>query len=143
MTVRFVIKHALRASEQQFWAEIFRSEGFNRALYIDHLGFGYELELWEPQTGRRRARIWPITHVPKAFMTVLGGEISLLEEGVCDASADRYDFRIIPSRFPERIRVGGSVVTTPLSDDTCERTVSFEIEVRVFAFINEYLGDNC
>ena len=162
MAVRFSIEHVLQASEERFWADIFRSEEFNRALYIGHLGFGYELESWDPVTCHRRARISPVTNVPKPLTNLLGGEISLVEDGSCDEAARRYDFRIIPSRLHERIGVKGRVETTPLTDRTCRRIVSFEIEVRMFgighviesfletttreqyednaAFINQYLA---
>lgn len=132
MTVKFVIQHELPMSVEQFWAEIFGSEEFNRALYIDHLRFGYELELWNPATGRRRARVWPTNNVPKAFARVLGDKISFVEEGTCDEDLHRYHFRVVPSTLPERIQVNGTVVTAPLSDRTCERTVTFEIEARMF-----------
>jgi len=132
MTVKFVIQHEFHTSVEQFWTEIFKSEEFNRALYIDHLRCGYELELWNPATGRRRARVWPTNTIPKALARVLGDTISFVEEGTCDDDVHRYDFRVLPSRLPERIRVNGSVVTAPLCDRTCERTVTFEIEARVF-----------
>jgi hypothetical protein len=132
MTVNFVMQHELHTSVEQFWAEIFRGEEFNRALYIDHLRFGYELELWNPATGRRRARVWPTNSIPKALAKVLGDKISFVEEGTCDDDLNRYDFRVIPSALPERIQVHGTVVTAPLGDRTCERTVTFEIEARVF-----------
>jgi hypothetical protein len=156
------MEHVLEASDEQFWAEIFRSEEFNRALYIGHLGFGYELESWDPTTYYRRARIWPLTNVPKALTDLLGGEISFVEDGSCDEAAGPYDFRIIPSRLRERIGVKGRVETTPLTDRTCRRIVTLEIDVRMFgiggvieslleattreqydknaAFINEYLA---
>jgi hypothetical protein len=132
MTVKFAIRHELPVSAEQFWAEIFRSEDFNRALYVDHLGCGYELELWDPVTGRRRARVQPNNNLPQALAAVLGDKISFVEDGICDDDAEQYDFRVIPSRLGERIQVRGTVVTRPLSKRTCERTVNLEIEARVF-----------
>lgn len=163
MAAKFTVEHVLQASEKQFWTHVFRSERFNRALYIDHLGFGYELEAWDPATCSRRARIWPVTNVPKALSSLIGGEISFVEDGVCDEAARQYDFRIIPSRLSERIDVRGRVETAPITDQTCRRTVTLDIEVRMFgigtvmesflekstreqydknaAFINDYLAD--
>ena len=129
---------------------------------VGHLGFGYELESWDPATSYRRARIRPLTNVPKALTDLLGGEISFVEDGACDEAAGRYDFRIIPSRLQERIAVKGSVETRPLTDRACRRIVTLDIQVRMFgvggvieslleattreqydknaAFINEYLA---
>lgn len=133
MTARIKIEHVLEASEERFWAEVFRSEDFNRALYIDHLGFGYELESWEPATSHRRARIRPLTNVPKALTDLLGGEVSFVEDGAYDEATGRYDFHIIPSRLRERVAVKGSVETEPLTDRTCRRIVTLDIDVRMFA----------
>jgi hypothetical protein len=132
MAARFVVEHVLQASEEQFWTHVFRSERFNRALYIDHLGFGYELESWDPATCSRRARIWPVTNVPKALSSLIGGEINFVEEGVCDEATRQYDFSIIPSRLSDRIDVRGRVETEPLTDRTCRRRVTLDIEVRMF-----------
>lgn len=132
MTVNFDIRHELPMSVERFWAEIFRSEEFNRALYIEHMGCGYELEVWDPATGERRARVWPNKNVPQALIPLIGDKLGFVEEGTCDDDAERYDFRVVPSSFSERIRVGGTVVTRPLSEQTCERTVTFEIEARMF-----------
>ena len=162
MTVRLTIEHVLQTTEERFWSDVFGSEDFNRALYIDHLGFGYELESWDPSDGSRRARIWPVTNVPKTLSNLIGGEISFVEDGVYDEAAGHYDFHIIPSRLSERIDVRGRVETAPLADRTCQRTVTLDIEVRMFgvgsvmeaflakstreqygknaAFINEYLA---
>ena len=162
MAATFVIEHVLEASEEQFWADIFGSEEFNRALYIGHLGFRYELESSDPEARYRRARIWPATNVPKTLTDLLGGEISFVEDGYCDEAGGRYEFRIIPSRLRERIGVKGQVETTSLTEGTCRRIVTLEVEVRMFgigglieslleattreqydknaAFINEYLA---
>jgi hypothetical protein len=131
MTITFVIQHELQASVEQFWSEIFESEEFNRALYVDRLGFRYELELWDPATGHRRARVWVTDGVPKPFAGVLGNKVGFVEEGTYDDEAERYDFRVIPSALSRRIPIKGTVVTAPLSERTCERLVTFEIEVRV------------
>jgi hypothetical protein len=142
MSHRFTIEHELQASEERFWDQIFKSEDFNRALYVEHLGFGYDLESWNPATCHRRARIWPVTNIPKALANLLGGEINFVEDGTCDETARLYDFRVIPSRLADRIGIRGRVATTALTDRTCQRTVTFEIEVRMFgvgAMIESFL----
>lgn len=130
MTVKFVIQQKLPASVEQFWAEIFRSEEFNRALYVD-LGCRYELELWDPVTGERRARVWPSSSLPGALGALIGGDVSLLEEGNYEHDAERYDFRIISSKLSKRIRIEGSLSVRHVCDRTCERNLTFEIEARL------------
>lgn len=120
------IRQLLDCSERDFWERIFRSEDFNRYLY-EGLGFGYELQEWDPESGHRRAKVWPTQQMPKAVAKVLGERFSYVEEGRFDASAERYDFRVIPSTLADRIRVKGSVTVESVSPQQCERQVSMEI----------------
>jgi|GEM_PF-1302734 len=132
MTTHFILQHELDTPVERFWTDIFESEDFNRALYIDHLGYRYELDLWDRATGHRRARVWPTHNVPKALASVLGNTISFVEDGIYDEDAERYDFKVIPSTLAGRIGVSGTVEVEPLSARSCERSVTFEIEARVF-----------
>jgi hypothetical protein len=124
------IRQLLDCSEEEFWERIFRSEDFNHYLY-EGLGFEYELQEWNSDTGYRRAKIWPSQQMPRAVAKVLGERFSYVEEGSFDASAVRYDFRVIPSALPERIRVKGTVMVEPVSAHQCERRVTLEIGASV------------
>ena len=54
MPKNLAIRQLLDCSEPEFWDRIFRCEKFNQYLY-ERLGFEYEIEEWNPQTGYRRA----------------------------------------------------------------------------------------
>jgi hypothetical protein len=126
MPKTLAIRQLLDCSELEFWERIFGSEDFNHYLY-EGLGFAYQLEEWDPDTGYRRAKIWPTHQMPRAVARVLGERFSYVEEGRFDASVRRYDFRVIPSTAAERIRAKGTVLVEPVSMQQCERRVTLEI----------------
>jgi hypothetical protein len=126
MPKHLAIRQLLDCSEQEFWERIFRSEEFNQYLY-EGLGFEYELEEWNPETGYRRARVWPAQQMPRAVARVLGDRFSYIEEGNFDSSTGRYEFVVIPSTIADRIRVMGTVSIEAVSPHQCERRVTLEI----------------
>ena len=86
MAKNLAIRQLLDCPEKEFWQRIFRSEDFNHYLY-EGLGFGYELQEWNQETGYRRAKIWPTHQMPTAVARVLGERFSYVEEGTFDAEA--------------------------------------------------------
>lgn len=120
------IRQLLDCSEAEFWECIFRGEEFNQYLY-EGLGFEYKLEEWNPQTGYRRAKVWPTHHMPGPIKKALGERFSYIEEGMFNPVTRNYKFRVIPSAMPERIRVKGTLMVEPVSPKQCERHVTIEI----------------
>jgi hypothetical protein len=130
MAKTLAIRQLLDCSVRDFWERIFASEDFNRYLY-DGLGFEYELQEWDHESGRRRAKVWPTHQMPRPVARVLGERFSFVEEGIYDASAQRYDFRVVPSTLADRIRATGSVLVEPVSEHQCERRVTLTIGAEV------------
>lgn len=126
MSKSLAIRQVLDCSEHEFWKRIFRSEDFNQYLY-EGLGFQYELHEWNPETGYRKAQVWPGRSVPRTLSKVFGERFSYFEEGSFDVAAERYDFRVIPCSMADRIRAAGTVVVEPVSENQCERIVTVEI----------------
>ena len=126
MPKTLAIRQLLDCSKPDFWDRIFRSEEFNRYLY-EGLGFEYELHDWNPETGYRKAKVWPAHQMPRALAKVLGERFSYVEEGTFDPVAERYEFRVIPSTLADRIRAHGTVTVAPVSDSQCERRVTLQI----------------
>jgi len=130
MPKSLAIRQLLDCSEREFWERIFRSEEFNRYLY-EGLGYEYELEEWNPDTGYRRAKISPGHQLPRPLAKVLGDRFSYVEEGTFDAEAGRYEFCVIPSAVADRIRAKGAVMVEGVSAHQCERRVMMEIGAEV------------
>jgi hypothetical protein len=131
----------LDCSERDFWERIFASEDFHHYLY-EGLGFEYELQEWNPETGFRRAKVWPGHQMPRPLQRILGERFSYLEEGTFDSVAERYDFRVIPSALADRIRAEGVVVVHPVSEHQCERQVTVQFGANVLGLgrlIESYL----
>ena len=128
--MRLTLEHTLRATVQQFWKHIFEDESFNRELYLQELGYGYELIEWSEETGERVAKVVPNTEVPRPVAAVLGGRISFTEHGTYDRAGGVYTFEVIPSTLSERIRTKGTVRAEPSGKDQCIRTVELEITAR-------------
>jgi hypothetical protein len=124
------IRQLLDCSKQEFWERIFRSEDFNHYLY-EGLGFEYELQEWNSDTGYRRAKISPTHHMPRPLARVLGERFSYVEEGTFDVEAERYEFRVIPSAVADRIHAKGTVIVEGVSAQQCERRVTLEIGAEV------------
>lgn len=124
------IRQLLDCSEQEFWERIFRCEQFNKYLY-EGLGFEYELEEWNPETGYRRARVCPAQQMPRPVARVLGDRFSYIEEGKLDRLTGNYRFVVIPSTTTGRIRVQGTVSIEAVSPEQCERCVTLEIGAEV------------
>jgi hypothetical protein len=116
MPKSLAIRQVLDCPEEEFWDRIFGSEDFNHYLY-EGLGFKYELQEWNQETGYRRAKIWPTHQMPRA--------------GTFDAEARRYDFRVISSAVTDRIRARGTVTVEAVSAHQCERRVTLEIAADV------------
>jgi len=130
MPKSLAIRQVLDCPEEEFWDRIFGSEDFNHYLY-EGLGFKYELQEWNQETGYRRAKIWPTHQMPRAVARVLGSRFSYVEEGTFDAEARRYDFRVISSAVTDRIRARGTVTVEAVSAHQCERRVTLEIGAHV------------
>jgi len=130
MPKTLAIQQLIDCSAQEFWKRIFQSEDFNRYLY-EGLGFEYELQAWDPDAGYRRAKVSPSHQMPKALARVLGERFSYTEEGKFDPASERYEFQVIPSAMPDRIRAGGLVVVEPVSELQCERRVTIEFRAEV------------
>lgn len=130
MPKTLAIRQLLDCSEEEFWERIFRSEEFNHYLY-EGLGFEYELEEWNPETGYRRAKISPGQQLPRPLAKVLGERFSYVEEGIFDAETECYEFCVIPSAVADRIRAKGAVTVEGVSAHQCERRVLLEIGAEV------------
>ena len=130
MPKSLAIQQLLDCPKKDFWVRIFGSEDFNQYLY-EGLGYEYELQEWNRETGYRRAKIWPTQQMPRAVARVLGERFSYIEEGTFDAEGGRYDFHVITSAVSDRIRAKGAVTVEAVSAHQCERRVTLEIAADV------------
>ncbi|MCA9537123.1 MAG: DUF2505 family protein [Myxococcales bacterium] len=131
MATKFTVEHVLNITPEGFWTKIQPSEAFYQALYIDHLGYEYELLECDLAAGTRKARIKPTADAPKVIRDALGERFAFIEDGRFDAAAGRYDFEIIPNTFTDKVRTTATQTMVPHGSDQCVRTVHFEIDAKL------------
>ena len=134
MSRTFTCRHEMDCTPEQFWERIHHNPQFNQELYVDLLGFGYELIEDNRETGARRSHIVPKVDAPKALIKALGDSVSFDEHGAVDRSgpAPVYRFNIIPGVWPDKITVGGQMTVPEAPGGKCVRVVDFEVGCSVF-----------
>lgn len=133
----FVCRHEIVVNAEGFWKHIHESTEFLEALYHKHLEFEYEVLENDPSKGIRKTYITPKVDAPKAIVKVMGDSISFSEHGQlaevgAPAETRRYNFRVIPNKFADRINITGHMATETIDDTRCYRVVEFNIDCNIF-----------
>ena len=133
MSRQFTCRHEIDCTPEEFWERIHHNPEFNQALYVDSLGFGYELLEDDPETGRRRSHIVPKVDAPKALVKALGDSVSFDEVGQISTEGGRsYTFNIVPGVMPTKIKIGGTMTVPPAENGKCYRVVDFQVGCTIF-----------
>lgn len=130
----FDVRHEMIAGKERFWQLIHHEVEFIRSLYVDFLDFGYEVLEDNRETGVRRTYITPKVDAPKAIVRVMGDSISFTENGLLVEDPDdyRYEFTVVPNKFADKITISGAMRAHPISEDKCERCVTFNVKCTIF-----------
>ena len=133
--MRFSVQHTYPISAEGFFTEMFFDRDYNRALYIDGLGFGaFDVEREDRDAqGRvehRTVRVKPKLNMPKPVAKLLGSAFTYREVGAMEG--DAWQAEIIPSRLSDKVEVRTTMTVAPVGEDTCLRTAEFDIRVRIF-----------
>ena len=131
MTRRFQVRHPIHATSERFWRVIHHGKEFMRTLYIEELGYGYEIREDNKETGVRRTYITPKVDAPAAIVRVMGDSISFEEQGKL-GPGPRYEFRVVPNKFTDKIDISGAMTTEPRGEGECDRVVDFEVTCGIF-----------
>ena len=129
---KFEIRHRIGCSAADFWNKIFENKDFDEALYKEALHMGFELLVWNDETGARSSRIVPNIAGPKAVQKILGNSQTFVETGTYDKVAATYTFKVTPSTLADKLFISGVMRTEPDGDDHCFRVVDFSIEAKIF-----------
>ncbi len=135
MATEFDIRHEFPIDADRFWKEVFFDEAFNRALYVERLGFPLwqvEEQTTEPDgTLRRVVRIEPKAEAPAALRKLVGDSIQYVERGQWNPSDGRYRFEIEPSKLADKFETRGEIWVEPKGDGIV-RVARQRIAVKVF-----------
>lgn len=130
----FDVRHEMIAGTERFWQLIHHEIAFIQSLYVDFLDFGYEVLEDNLETGVRRTYITPKVDAPKAIVRVMGDSISFTENGLLVEDPDdyRYEFTVVPNKFADKIKISGAMRAHAISEDKCERSVTFNVKCTIF-----------
>lgn len=131
MTRRFTVRHPIDATPDHFWDVVHHGSEFMRALYVDQLGYGYEVRENNRETGVRRTYITPKVDAPAAIVRVMGDSVSFEESGKL-GPGPRYTFEIVPNKFADKISISGAMVAEARGSEKCDRIVEFTVKCTIF-----------
>jgi hypothetical protein len=134
--VRYTIKHTIETDVDSFWGKVIFDVEFNRALFLDFLGFTtYRVleDRIEPSGERhRKVDSVPKIELPAALRKIFGGSVGYEEIGRYDPVARKYFVQVLPKMAADKIKTSSEIWAEPLDGKRCERIVSIDTTVKVF-----------
>lgn len=122
--------HIYDCEPEVFWKTFF-DEAYNRALYLDELGFrGFEIIEQTPT--QRKLRIVPKLDMPAPVMKLLGDSFGYEEHGSFDPQASVWRWRMVPNRLADKVTVEGTIRVEPGGPGKSKRHDEVRIEARIF-----------
>lgn len=119
----------LPCSVERFW-EVFFDEAYNRAFYLDEMGFP-ELKVLDQTDTSRRMRVTPKLDMPKPVMKVLGDRFGYEEEGSLDRDKNVWTWTMIPNTLPGKLLTSGSI-RIEAKGDGIRRYDEATLEAKIF-----------
>ncbi len=128
------VAHDYDCSGKTFFEECLLKQDYNEELYAS-LGFPrFEWISLREDGARhhRKIRVTPSTgNLPSAIKKLVGEGISYVEEGVYDAVAGRFEFRVFPTALGEKADVRGAMWCVSRAGG-CVRHARFDAHIHVF-----------
>jgi Protein of unknown function (DUF2505) len=126
------LTHEINCSVERFW-EVFFDETFNKALFLEHLGFPeYEVlkQDGEVSNMHRVIRGRPKMNVPKPVAKVLGDKFGYEETG--NMKAGKWAWTMKTNTLTDKLNTTGTVECEKIGDDKCRRIAKINMEAKVF-----------
>lgn len=128
------LRHEVNTDEDTYWSKIVFDEGFNKAMYVDHLGIGWKLLEQKEDDAKivRRVHVEPpVGNLPGPVKKVVGDKLAYTEEGTFDKKSKRYTFKVTPSTMAEKSKINGELWVEKLGDKKIARIAKMHVEVKV------------
>lgn len=129
------VVHQFECSAADYWQRLFLAEDFNRALFLERLGFSHWELVRQVQAGRRILRELeaepPLGKVPGPLKRVVASGAGYREQGTLDLEESRYTFEATTRSLPDRLRISGTIDVTDV-DGGCERICVFSANAKLF-----------
>ena len=109
---------------------------FNEGLYVKTLGFPrYEVQGETDGADVRTRRTFiepPVGALPGPLKKAIGDKLSYVEEATFSKTKRIYEFKVIPSAFPEKTKVWGNLFCEKWNGKSFTRVSKINVEVKVF-----------
>jgi hypothetical protein len=129
------LRHEIHTDEETYWAKMLFDEGYNKKLYGEHLGAGWQLLSQKEDDAKLTRRINvepPVANLPTALKKMLSDKLSYTEEGTFDKGAKRYTFKITPNLQADKTKVTGEMWLEKLGDKKIARVCRILVDVKIF-----------
>jgi hypothetical protein len=113
-----------------FW-KVFMDKDYNRAFYLEELGFP-QLEVLEQTETTRRLRAVPKMNMPGPVMKILGDSFGYEEVGTLDRSKSEWRWKMIPNTMSDKLRTDGVVRVEAAGEGRCRRIDEVSVEAKIF-----------
>ena len=128
-------EHVFDCDIDTYWDKIFFDDEFNRALYVEHLGFpkwdGTILEDNERVLKRDAVIKPPALNVPKPLQKIAGGDFGYTEHGTFDRKTKRFSIDVTSNAMPDKTNIKGEVWLEKVDDKRSRRIAEFRVEVKI------------
>lgn len=131
---KFTVTHEINRNAETFW-KVFFDKDFNTKLYKENLGFPEFtiVDQRETETGLvRKVNGTPKMDVPGPVAKLLGSNFSYREEGTFNKATKIWQWKMIPSTQPDKIRNEGTMRIEPIGDTKVRRIAEITLEAKIF-----------
>ena len=131
---RLTVTHEIACTPERFWTLYFDSD-FTRTLIVDGLGFGACDIVRRDETEqeiRRETVAQPRIELPEVVAKVIGTRFTYRETGRFDKRAGTWTFDTVLGVLPDKIKLGGTMITCPVGTDHCQRQADLWVDVKIF-----------
>jgi hypothetical protein len=131
------VRHEINTDENTYWGKLVFDEDFNKKLFVQHLGMGWELMSQKEDDAKvtRTVSVEPVPNIPaslkKLASKMLTEKLSYTEKGTFDKSAKRYEFEITPNLQLEKTRVTGEVWLEKVGEKKVARFCRVSVDVKI------------
>ncbi|HVH41820.1 MAG TPA: DUF2505 family protein [Labilithrix sp.] len=129
------LRHEINTDEDTYWSKLVLDAAYNRKLYAEHLGAGWELLDQKEDDARLTRRITvepPVGHLPAALKKLLSDKLAYTEDGTFDKKARRYTFKVTPNLQAEKTKLGGEMWVEKLGEKKIARVCKISVDVKIF-----------
>ena len=113
-----------------FW-KMFFDEAYNRAFYMDELGFT-KFEILSSSDNARVIRAVPKLDMPKPVMKLLGSSFGYEEHGTLDRDKNLWSWKMVPNTMADKLKTEGTIKIEAAGEGKCRRTDTCTLEAKIF-----------